>query len=249
MTQQWCPRMLRPTLLIALAAASLLGPGSAAAQTLDDKIYTFVLFDLAEYRQNGDRNPVSWDVIGWVGGDYTRFWFKSEGDVATVGADGDVEVQGLYSRLIAPFWEVQAGLRADVRYGGGEERARVQAVIGLEGLAPYWFELEPAVFVSHEGDVSARLTATYDMFVTQRLIGQPRVEVNAAVQEVPDFGVGSGLNDLELGFRLRYELRREYAPYLGVNWLRRFAGTADLARQAGNEVSDVSLVGGIRVWF
>ncbi len=249
MTQQWCSRMVRPTLLITLAAVSLLGPGSAATQTLDDKTYTFVLFDLAEYRQNGDRNPVSWDVIGWVGGDYTRFWFKSEGEVATVGADGDVEIQGLYSRLIAPFWEVQAGLRADLRYGGGEERARVQAVIGLEGLAPYWFELEPAVFVSHEGDVSARLTASYEMFVTQRLIGQPRVEVNAAVQEVPDFGVGSGLNDLELGFRLRYELRREYAPYLGVNWLRRFAGTADLARQAGNEVSDVSLVGGIRVWF
>ena len=116
--------MVRPVLLIALAAVSLQGPGRAAAQTLDDKTYTFVLFDLAEYRQNGDRNPVSWDVIGWVGGDYTRFWFKSEGDVATLRTDGDVEVQGLYSRLIAPFWEVQAGLRADLRYGGGEERAR-----------------------------------------------------------------------------------------------------------------------------
>lgn len=249
MSRKRCGRVRRGSLLLGLAMILPLWPASASAQLSDDKIYTFVLFDLAEYRRNGDRNPASWDVIGWVGGDYTRFWFKSEGDVATVGADGDVEVQGLYSRLIAPFWEVQAGLRADVRYGGGEERARVQAVIGLEGLAPYWFELEPAVFVSHEGDVSARLTATYDMFVTQRLIGQPRVEVNAAVQEVPDFGVGSGLNDLELGFRLRYELRREYAPYLGVNWLRRFAGTANLARQAGNEVSDVSLVGGIRVWF
>ncbi len=136
-----------------------------------------------------------------------------------------------------------------MRYGEGEEHVRVQAVIGLQGLAPYWFELEPSVFVSQDGDVSARLTATYDMFVTQRLIAEPRIEANAALQDVPDFGVGSGLNDLELGFRLRYELRREYAPYLGVNWVRRFAGAADLARQAGEAVSDVSLVGGIRAWF
>ncbi len=123
------------------------------------------------------------------------------------------------------------------------------AVVGFEGLAPYWFEMEPAVFVSQDGDISARVTTTYDMFVTQRLIAQPRIEVNAAVQEVPEFGVGSGLNDLDLGFRLRYEIRREYAPYIGVSWQRRFAGTADLARLAGATVSDLAAVGGLRVWF
>lgn len=111
--------------------------------------------------------------------------------------------------------------------------------------------MEPAVFVSQDGDISVRVTTTYDMFVTQRLIAQPRVEVNAAVQEVPEFGVGSGLNDLDLGLRLRYEIRREYAPYVGVSWLRRFAATADLARLTGGggAVSDLAVVGGLRVWF
>jgi copper resistance protein B len=241
--------MRRGSLLIGLAAILLLWPAGASGQLIDDKIYTFVLFELAEYRWDGNENPVAWDMVGWIGGDYTRFWFKSEGAAATVESNGDIEVQALYGRLIAPYWDLQAGLRADVVYGGGEERVRVQAVIGLQGLAPYWVEFEPAVYVSQDGDVSAGLTASYNMFVTQRLVGQPRVEVNAALQEVPDFGVGSGFNDLELGFRLRYELRREYAPYVGVNWVQQFAGTADLARQAGEAVSDVSLVGGIRVWF
>lgn len=250
MTREAAARSRRAvSLLIGLAAISTLWPAAASAQLLDEKIYTFALFELAEYRPNEDGNPVAWDMVGWVGGDYTRFWFKSEGEAATAEAKGEVEVQALYGRLIAPYWDLQAGLRADVRYGEGAERVRVLATIGLQGLAPYWFELEPALSVSHDGDLSARLTATYDMFLTQRLIGQPRVEANAALQEVPDFRVGSGLNDLELGFRLRYELRREYAPYLGVNWVRRFAGTADLARQAGEAVSDVSLVGGVRIWF
>ncbi len=105
------------------------------------------------------------------------------------------------------------------------------------------------MFVIQDGDFSARVTKTYDMFVTQRLIAQPRIEVNAAVQEVREFGVGSGLNDVDLGFRLRYESRREYGPYVGVSWLRRFAGTAGLARLAGEAVSDLAAVGGLRVWF
>lgn len=235
-------------LLAGLGAGASL-PRAASAQLLDDKIYSLVLFDLAEYRQTGNGNPVSWDLVGWVGGDFTRFWFKSEGDAATRGGGGEWDVQALYGRLIAPFWDVQLGARIDVRYGGGGERARVLAVLGLQGLAPYWFELEPALYVSQNGDVSGQLTASHDMFVTQRLIVQPRLEAHAAVQEVPDFGVGSGLNSIELGLRTRYEFRREYAPYLGVSWLRRVAGTADLARRAGEAVSDFAVVGGIRVWF
>ncbi len=237
-------------LTIALATTiPLMRPAAAGAQVNDDAIYTFVLFDQLEYRRTGDANPVGWDLLGWVGGDFTRLWIKSEGEQATVGGGGEVEVQALYGRLVAPYWDLQIGARVDVRYGGGTERARVLAVVGLEGLAPYWFEMEPAVFVSQDGHVSARLTTSYDMFVTQRLIVQPRVEVNAAVQEVADFGVGKGLNDVNLGLRVRYELRREYAPYVGVQWVRRFAGTAALARQGGESVSDLVVVGGFRVWF
>lgn len=224
-------------------------PSTAAAQVMDTKTYSLVLFDLLEYRRSGDANPLGWDFLGWVGGDFTRFWVKSEGYVATVGGAGEGELQGLYSRLIEPFWELQTGLRLDTRYGPGPDRTRLQAVVGLEGLAPYWFELEPALFVSTSGDVSARVTATYDVFLTQRVLLQPRLEVNAAIQKVPEFGVGSGLNDTELGLRLRYEVRREYAPYLGISWVRRYGATADIARQAGEQVSDPAIVVGIRAWF
>ncbi len=232
-----------------ILAVAVVRPAPVRAQVMDDQIYSLVLFDRLEYQQTGAENPVTWDLRWWVGGDFTRLWIKSDWAHSTTVGSGDVEVQALFSRLFAPFWEWQAGLRIDTRYGTGTAHTRVLVVVGLEGLAPYWFELEPAVFVSHDGDISARVTATYDMFVTQRLIGQPRMEVNAAVQEVPEFGVGSGLNDLELGFRLRYEIRREYAPYVGVSWRRRFAGTADLARLTGEAVRELAAVAGLRMWF
>ncbi len=237
------------TVVAITLAVAVVRPAPLRAQVMDNKVYSLVLFDLLEYQHTGAENPVTWDMLWWIGGDFTRFWIKSEGAHSTTAGSGDIEVQALFSRLIAPFWEWQAGLRLDTRYGAGADRTRILAVVGFEGLAPYWFEVEPAVFVSQDGDISARVTTTYDMFVTQRLIAQPRIEVNAAVQEVPEFGVGSGLNDLDLGLRLRYEIKREYAPYVGVSWLRRFAGTADLARLTGAAVSDLAAVGGLRVWF
>lgn len=234
---------------VVLLAVSLFRPGSAAGQIMDTKVYTFVLFDELEGRYAGDNNGIHYDMLGWVGGDFTRIWLKAEGTQSTVGGGGDVEVQALYSRLVAPFWEWQVGAQLEADYGSGSNPARAQAVIGLQGLAPYWFELEPAVFVSQDGDISAQITATYDMFLTQRLIAQPRGDLRAAVQEVPEFGVGSGLNSLRLGLRLRYELRREFAPYVGVTWGQRFGGTADLARKAGAPVSDLAALVGVRLWF
>lgn len=225
-------------------------PAVMPAQVSDDQIYSFVLFEQLEYRRTGSDNSAGWDLLGWVGGDFTRLWIKGMGDHATGGAGaGNFEVQALYGRLVAPYWDLQLGGRVDVRYGGGTDHARVLLVIGLEGLAPYWFEVEPAVFLSQDGDISARLTTTYDMFITQRLLAQPRIEINAAVQEVTEFGIGSGLNDFAFGLRLRYEIERKFAPYAGVSWVRRFSGTADLARQAGENASDVAIVGGVRVWF
>ena len=240
--------MIRPGCTLVVLGL-VLTPGAARAQIMDDHVYSLVLFDQLEYRQTGTANPVGWDLSSWVGGDFTRLWVKSEGSVATVGGGGDAQAQVLYSRLFSAFWEWQVGGRVDVQYGGGRTETRVLAVLGLEGLAPYWFEIEPAVFVSHKGDVSARLTATYDMFITQRAIAQPRVELNGAVQEVPEFGLAAGLNDISLGLRFRYEFRREYAPYVGIDWTRRVAGTADLARLTGEPVSDLAVVGGLRVWF
>ena len=134
-------------------------------------------------------------------------------------------------------------------YGGDVDRLRGLLAVGVEGLAPYWFDVEAALFVSHAGDISLRVSSTYDLLMSQRLIFQSRFEFSAAVQEVPEFGVGSGINEFELGGRLRYELRRELAPYIGISWTRRVGETASLTRSEGAEVSDFSLVGGFRVWF
>ena len=216
----------------------------------DDQVFSFLLFDQLEYRNNNGPDTFSWDVQGWIGGDYNRFWVKTEGDDNSFGNNGgEVEVQALYSRLIAPFWDFQAGLRYDWLYGDGPNRSRAFAVIGVQGIAPYEFDIEPALFISEDGDVSARLTAEYDLLLTQRLILQPRFEANVAIQEAKEFGVGNGVNDVELGLRLRYEIKREFAPYIGISWTRILGNTANIARNEGKEVSNFALVAGIRLWF
>ncbi len=246
------PGLRRQGLIIGALAAGMTMfalPGTATAQVMDDHIYSMFLVDQLEVRPVDGQQPIGWQASGWIGGDFTRFWIKSEGEIATEGRGGRAEAQALYSRLIAPFWEFQVGVRVDARRGASSDRARVQAVVGLEGLAPYWFEIEPALFVSTTGDISARVEASHDMFLTQRLLLQPRIDFNVAVQEVPEYGVGSGVNNLGLGLRLRYEIRREVAPYIGVRWEQRFAGTADLARAAGEDASSLGIVAGLRFWF
>ncbi|HUF26008.1 MAG TPA: copper resistance protein B [Gemmatimonadaceae bacterium] len=133
-------------------------------------------------------------------------------------------------------------------YDNDDTRTRAHLALGLQGLAPGWFELEPTLLVSQHGDVSANLTASYDLLFTQRLVLQPRLETHAAAQGVPEFGVGSGFNDVELALRARYELRREFAPYVGVLWSHRFGDAADLARAGGEPVRELSWVAGLRLW-
>lgn len=214
----------------------------------NENVYGFVLFDLLEAAPSQVGGPLQWDMIGSIGKTYDRFWIKSDGDLSTARRGGEMEFQALYSRLIAPYWEAQAGVRFDVGYTDARTRTRAQLVVGLEGLAPYWFELEPAVFVSQDGDVSAGLTGSYDLLVTQRLVLQPRLDVAAALQKVEAWNVGSGLNSIGLGMRLRYEIRREFAPYLGLSWTRLTGGTADMARREGERTSTLSLVLGVRLW-
>lgn len=210
-----------------------------------------VLIDQFEYRRNeGQADTFKWDVEGWAGYDYNRIWIRTEGEQRVTGdTGGEAEVQLLYSQLIAPFWELQAGVRHQRLYGGGPERSRTFASFGAEGLAPYRFDVEPFLFVSEDGDVSARLAATFDLLLTQRLIAQPRFETNAAAQDAKEFGIGEGVNSVELGWRLRYEFTREFAPYVGVSWLRKLGDTATLARRAGDNVDTVTFVVGIRMWF
>ncbi|MFY9271106.1 MAG: copper resistance protein B [Candidatus Manganitrophaceae bacterium] len=216
----------------------------------DTERFTFVLADLLEFRPRGLESDFRWDIEGWYGGDYHRLWFKSEGERNTAfKADYDIDFQLLYGRFIRRYYDFQAGVRTEAQEFQGRNVMRVQAVIGLEGLAPYRYEVESALFISHNGDLSARFTITKNYLLTQRLIFQPRFETHAAIQRVERFTTDRGLNNTELGFRLRYEIRREFAPYIGISIDRSFSGTADLVRREGGDPSQVRFAAGVRTWF
>jgi len=203
-----------------------------------------------EYRFNDGADLFRWDFEGWYGGDFNRLWVKSEGELATQGAsEGDTEFHGYYSRLIAPFWDAQIGARYDRQWKSGDGDSRFFGAIGLEGFSPYRYEVTPTLFISEDAEVSLRLTATRDLRLTQRLVAQGRFETEVAFQDVPQFGVGSGFSYVELGLRLRYEIRREFAPYLGIEWERKLGATADLARRDDGDPDVLSLVAGLRLWF
>lgn len=215
----------------------------------DSKTYSLFLVEKLEYRGQDTEDLFNWEIFSWVGGDYDRLWIKSEGDVGLENGDGEAEVQLLYGKLVSPFWDFQAGVRYDQSFGAEDNQGRAFGVIGIQGLAPYLFEIDAAMFVSEDGDVSARFVTEYQLLLSQRLILQPELETNVAVQTVEEFGVGAGINDIDLGVRLRYEFSRQFAPYVGVNWSRKFGETADLARDEGESVDDVSVVGGMRLMF
>lgn len=208
-------------------------------------IFSQLMIDRLEYRVQDGRDGYHWEGEGWIGGDINRLAIKSEGEGAVGGALESAEVQALYSRAIDPWWNIVGGVRQDFR----PQPERTYATIGIEGLAPYWFEVEGQIFLSHKGDAHLRLEGSYDQRITQRLILQPAVEVNLAAQDVPEIGIGSGLSDIELGLRLRYEIAREFAPYVGVNWERKLGDTARFARAEGEGASATSLVMGVRFWF
>ena len=213
-------------------------------------LHGFFIAEQLEYRVNDGDDELRWDGEGWLGGDQHKLWLKTEGEVRTTGpSGGDAELQLLYGYTFSPFWDVQIGARQDFVFGSGPDRERTFAAIGVEGLAPGWFEVSPTLFVSEHGDVSARLTTTVDLLLSQRLVAQPRFELNVAAQDEKRFGIERGFNDIELGLRLRYEIRREFAPYVGVNWLRKLGNTEGLARRRGDEASVVGFVAGIRAWF
>lgn len=220
----------------------------------DQENRLFTLVDVLEYRPKigGDQgtDDYRWDVEGWYGSDYNRLWFKSEGQRNTAfKADYDVDFQLLYGRFIQKYYDLQMGGRVETQSFRGRNVTRGLGVIGIEGLVPYNYEFESALFIDQNGAVSARLSLTKDMLLTQRLILQTRFETNAAVQRVEKFTTGSGLNNLEFGVRLRYEIRREFAPYVGISLDRSFGETATLVRQQGGDPSQIRFVAGVRMWF
>jgi copper resistance protein B len=241
--------------------AAFSGPGHAADTVFDPsdmggareelraeqgalKAYS-ILIDQLEVRIGNGQDGYRWDAQGWYGGDINKLWITTEGEGSFGEETEDAEVQALWSRAITPWFDVQAGLRYDFR----PEPTRGHLVAGVQGLMPYLFEVDAAAFVSDDGDVSARVEAEYELLITQRLILQPRAEVNVAAQEVAELGIGSGINDIELGLRLRYEFSREFAPYVGVHWERKLGETADFARDEGESVDDLFFLAGVRIWF
>ena len=212
----------------------------------DNQIFAVFRVDRLEYQTNEGEADLLWDVQAWVGADYNKLWLKSEGTwLVDEEKFEEAEVELLYSRNIATFWDLQVGVRHDFE----PEPTRTFAALGVEGLAPYWFEVDATAYLSDDGDISANLEAEYDLLLSQRLILQPRFETNIAVQEVEELNIGSGINDIELGLRLRYEIRRQFAPYIGVSWSRKLGETADLAEADGENIEVISFVAGIKLWF
>lgn len=238
------------------AAQSQQAPPTAAERadwpsaTGDNGINSFLLFDNLEYQGGQGADSLRWDVLGWRGGDSQRIWFKSEGQQNLAHSDGsEYEAQVLYGKLIAPFFDLQAGLRVNQQLEPDSSPTRAYAVLALQGLSRYRFDVEPALFLSHKGKLSARFTGTYDILLSQQLILQPRLETNVAAQKDAEISTGSGFNDLELGLRLRYEIRREFAPYIGVTWLESFGATRRFTVREGGDASTTAVVAGLRMWF
>jgi len=210
----------------------------------DQKLYQ-VMVNTAEAQFRKGPNGFEWGADAWYGGDINRLWVKSEGEGEFGGSLEKAEVQALYSRAIDPYFNLQGGVRYDFQ----PDPSRAYAVVGFEGLAPSFFDVEGALFLSNKGELLARLEGYYDQRITQRLILQPSAEINFAAQDIPEIGIGSGLSDAEIGLRLRYDIRREFAPYVGVQYSRAFGDTRRFRRAAGADVGGWSLMTGIRWWF
>ena len=199
--------------------------------------------DRLETRAHQGKDSYLWDLQGFTGGDIDKLWLKSEGEGAFGEHPEVAEFQALWSHAVDPWWDLQIGLRQD--FAGSD---RTHAVIGLQGLAPYEFEIDAALFVSTKGDVTARIEIELDQRITQRLILQPRGELALAAQDVPVLGIGAGLDHAELGLRLRYEVSRQLAPYVGIEHERKFGQSARYARTVGEQADATSMVAGLRVW-
>jgi copper resistance protein B len=224
------------TLLVPLPA---LGGGME-----DDPLLTKVMLDQLEYRFGNGDNPLAWDAQAWIGKDLNKLWIKSEGDYLE-GRVGETELQVLYSRAVSTYWDVQAGWRGDLE----PSPTRNWLALELEGLAPYFFDVEASVFLGESGRTAARLKVEYELLFTQQLILTPEVEINVYGKDDAAVGIGSGVSNLGAGVRLRYEIRREFAPYVGIDWNHLFGDTATYAEDEGEDTDTVRFLVGIRAWF
>ena len=240
----WCTGLVGCLLLLspAVVFAQTPHPADGAHTVHDSAIHTFVLVDQLEWLATSPR-ATGWDAKGWIGKDRDRFWFRTEGEASTSQLDR-TETHLFYGRAVSPWWDLVAGMRND----DGPGPARNWAALGVQGLTPYVVEIEATAYVGAAGRTHARLEAKYELLVTNRLIVQPLVEIEIYGKDDPERLIGAGLSSADVGLRLRYEIRRELAPYAGILWSRRFFGTADQWRAAGQSEGDTRLVVGLRFW-
>lgn len=203
------------------------------------------LVDRAETRVGDGQDGYVLDVQAWYGGDIDKLWFKGEVEGDWSRKPEHAEVQALWSHAINPWFDLQGGVRQDLQTGPD----RTHLAIGVQGLAPYWWEVEGTLFLSNKGDMTARAEAEYDLRITQKLILQPRVEAELSAQDIPELGLGWGLTNASVGARLRYQLSPLFAPYAGVEFERAFGGTRDYRKAEGDNSGDLNLLVGVRAWF
>lgn len=218
-------------------------PGPRQLKLTDEHAFWAVIGDRFEYQESSE--TLVYDLQAWYGTTYDRLLVKAEGDIA----DGTLEESStdlLWNHALNAYFDTQFGVRLD-QYDEGSDRQWL--TLGLQGLAPYWFELDIAAHVGDNGRTALAAAAEYELLLTQRLILQPRIELNLYGKDDPDNGLGSGLSDLALGARLRYEFSRQFAPYVGVEWTDTYGDTADYRRVAGEDRSDTRIVAGLRFWF
>jgi len=209
----------------------------------DDPLLFKVMLDELETGV-GSNKPTSFEAEAWLGKDINKLWLKAEGEYQN-SDDKEAQAQALYSRAISAYWDVQAGIRADRK----PSVSREWAVVGIKGLAPYYFDIDAALFVGNDERTALRLRVEHDMLITQKLILTPVMEINAYGKNDPGYGVGAGLADVNGAIRLRYEIVREFAPYIGVDWQQKYGNTAKYARARGDKKSHTQLVVGFRAWF
>ena len=210
----------------------------------DDPLLTMVMVDQLELRQSDGDSTTVFEGDAWLGKDLKKLWLKAEVEKAG-GHTEEAELQVLYSHAIKPYWDVQVGLRKDFLPNPDNH----WAVIGIHGLAPYFFDIDAALFIGESGQTGLRLEAEYEWLFTQKLILAPEMEMNIYGKNDESIGIGAGLADIELGLRLRYEIRRKIAPYIGINWTKKFGNTADYAEHEGEVIEDTQFVAGIHAWF
>jgi len=210
----------------------------------DKALNSFFLFDQLEWQNADDGSALNWDAVGWIGGDINRLWLRSEGERSN-GVTEEAELHVLGGHAIGPWWDLVGGVRQDFKPGS----AQTWAAIGLQGMVLYGFEAEATAYLGEGGQTALRLEGDYDLLITNRLVLQPTAEANFYGKNDAQRGIGSGLADAELGLRLRYEIRREFAPYIGITWNRSYGNTADFASEEGEDNNEARLVAGVRVWF